>query len=113
MDTIEEAAEALRTYVHERERAKVLGTVTPDLGDLTEVADALDGLAMAEDDDGGDDFAEAFGGLRWVKMSGAERRRVIRWMQRAALNSGEGLPIEAAIEALNAICDTPVEPALE
>lgn len=106
-DTLDELAEDANRLVFEHERADLLGTERPSLDDLRELAAGIDGLAMSEDDE--EEFAAAFEGLRWPKMSQAERRRVLVWLRTHAtksLDNEHSMGIDAAVEVLQRVCET-------
>lgn len=105
-DALAECAEDARQLVHEHERSNYLRTVRPGLADLRDLADKLDGLAMAEDEP---PECEHFEGVRWAKMSQAERRRVLNWLTAIARETGDNekaMGIDAVVEALQAVCET-------
>jgi len=104
METIAEAAEALRTYVHETARAHVLGTLPPPVDDLKEILSALED---ADEPDAPE--CSCFEGLRWLKMSQAERRDILVRLKKWADTTDDqprSLAIDSVIEALQRVSET-------
>ena len=102
------AAEDARRLTWEHERADLIGTERPGLDELKDLSGRLDGLAAAEVEP---EECDCFDGLRWTKMSQAERRYVLTWLSKMAQlapddESWRPVDLEAAIEALQAVCET-------
>jgi len=106
METIAEAAEALHGYISETERARVLGTVPPDVEEVREVAKELEILGEMH----GEPECACFDGLRWTALASSQRREVLVWLLRMSKVDLDAIPrgldIESAVEALQRVCET-------